>query len=70
MPSNTARWLNFSLQQMAAEAYLQGIDWHNDLQVKPRLLLGNNNLSGLNPLETELTGKTRFTSVLADRFLA
>lgn len=70
MPNNTARWLNFSLQQMAAESYLQGIDWHNDLQIKPRLLLGNNNPSGLNPLEAELTGKTRFTSVLADRFLA
>ena len=70
MSSNMTAWLNFALQQMAAESYLQGIDWQNVLLVKPRLLLGNNNLSGISPTDVDLTGKTRFSGVLADRFLS
>ena len=70
MSSNTTAWLNFALQQMAAESYLQDIDLHNELLVKPRLLLGNNNQFGISPTDADLAGKTRFTSVLADRFLA
>ncbi len=70
MSSNITTWLNFALQQMAAESYLQGIDWSNALQLRPRLLLGNNNLSGASPTEPNLSGKTRMTTALADRFLA
>ncbi|MCW5797452.1 MAG: hypothetical protein KIT40_03045 [Nitrospira sp.] len=70
MPSNnTTSLLNFALQQMVAESYLQGIDWHSALQVRPRLLLGNNNMLGVDPAEAALTGNTRFTGVLVERFL-
>ena len=56
-------WLNFALQQMAAESYLDGIDITNDSLVRLRLLNGNNR-----PGFT-LDNYTRFTDELADRFL-
>ncbi|MBS0169405.1 MAG: hypothetical protein JSR62_03555 [Nitrospira sp.] len=70
MSSNATVWLNFALQQIAAESYLQGIDLQDVPAVKSRLLLGNNNILGISPTEADLTGKTRFTSALADQFLA
>jgi len=69
MPSNTTSLLNFALQQMAAESYLQGIEWNSPLQVRPRLLLGNNNVPGVDPTEATLAGNTRFTGALVERFL-
>jgi hypothetical protein len=53
--SNISTWLQFATQQMAAESYLDGIDWNNAEQVKTRLRLGNNR-----PGFPE-TGFTRFT---------
>ncbi len=69
MANNLAAWLDFALQQMAAESYLQDIDLNTPLQVRSRLLLGANNVVGTNPTDPILNGKTRFTNVLADRFL-
>ena len=57
-------WLNFTLQQMAAESYLHGIDTSSDLVVRPRLLRGNN-APGFDPP----VNYTRFADHLADRFL-
>ena len=61
--TETSAWLNFALQQMAAESYLDGIDITNDSLVRLRLLSGNNR-----PGFT-LDNYTRFTEELADRFL-
>jgi hypothetical protein len=35
--SEISVWLQFALQQMAAESYLDGIDWSNAEQVKIQL---------------------------------
>ncbi len=70
MPNNTtSTWLNFALQQMAAESYLDGINLLDNDQVEARLVRGNNR-PGFDPPSGELPGKTRFTNVLADRFLS
>ncbi|MEO8048304.1 MAG: hypothetical protein ABI684_13560 [Nitrospirota bacterium] len=53
--SEISTWLQFALQQMAAESYLDGIDWNNAEQVKIQLRLGNNR-SGFPE-----SGETRFT---------
>ena len=53
--SNVSTWLQFALQQTAAESYLDGIDWNNTEQVKVRLRLGNNRVG------FPEDGKTRFT---------
>jgi hypothetical protein len=53
--SEISAWLQFALQQMAAESYLDGIDWNNAEQVKIQLRLGNNR-SGFPE-----SGATRFT---------
>jgi len=56
MPQNEiSAWLQFALQQTAAESYLDGIDWNNAEQVKIQLRLGNNR-SGFPE-----SGATRFT---------
>lgn len=52
-------WLRFALQQMAAESYLDGIDWRNAEQVKVQLRLGNNR-SGFPEV-----GATRVTGTVA-----
>jgi len=66
MPQNEiTTWLNFALQQMAGESYLQGIDISSDLVVRPRLLSGNN-APGFDPP----VNYTRFTEQLADQFLS
>lgn len=63
--TETSSWLNFALQQMAAESYLDGIvDLTDDALVRPRLLSGNNRPG------SPLLNYTRFTEELADRFLA
>ena len=53
--SEISAWLQFALQQMAAESYLDGINWNNAEQVKIQLRLGNNR-----PGFPE-SGATRFT---------
>jgi hypothetical protein len=62
--SSITTWLNFALQQMAAESYLTDTG-----SLVTRLTRGNNR-AGFDPPTGELPGKTRFTNVLADRFLA
>jgi hypothetical protein len=69
MPNLTTTWLRFVLQQMAAESYLDGINLQDNDQVETRLLRGNNR-PGFDPANGILTGATRFTNVLADRFLS
>jgi len=62
--SQIAAWLDFALQQMAAESYL---DDPGGLQTQ--LARGNNNF-GFDPTTGPLLGATRSTNVLADRFIA
>ena len=61
----TARnWLDAVLQQSAAECYLDGIDFHNQIQVAIRLRAGNNDIRNLYVAaleQTDLPGKSRFT---------
>ncbi len=40
--SNLSTWLQFSLQQIVAESYLNGINWNDPLAVIGRLVGGNN----------------------------
>ena len=72
MPNNITTWLHFAVQQMATESYLDGINLQNEDQVRLRLNDGNNDTRFIqpDPITGELPGKTRFTTVLADRFLA
>jgi hypothetical protein len=59
-------WLGFTLMQMAAESYLDGIANLDDRNlVRDRLLLGNNHPL----LDPDVHGATRFTDSLATRFL-
>jgi len=67
MASNISSWLGFALQQMAAESYLNGIDWENEQQVTARLRDGNNNRL-ITPEESFL-GNTRFADLQAAAFL-
>lgn len=57
--SDIATWLNFALQQMAAESYLDNIDLNNPEEVTRRLLRGNN------PEGFPEGGFTRMTGTLA-----
>ena len=57
-------WLEFALQQMAAESYLD-----DSGELLAQLTRGNNRF-GFDPPTGPLLGGTRFTDVLADRFLA
>jgi pimeloyl-ACP methyl ester carboxylesterase len=43
MNSQTDTWFQFALQQVAAESYLDGIDWAIPEQVRARLFQGNTN---------------------------
>ena len=63
--SDIRTWLQFATQQMAAESYLDSINLSSRTEVKDQLLLGNNHPL----LDPSLSGKTRFTNVLADQFL-
>ncbi|RPH78584.1 MAG: hypothetical protein EHM80_09960, partial [Nitrospiraceae bacterium] len=58
--SEISTWLQFALQQMAAESYLDGIDWNNAEQVKTQLRLGNNRPG------FPQTGATRFTGTISN----
>ena len=62
--SQTTTWLDFALQQMAAESYL------NDPGGLLTQLTRGNNRFGFDPPTGPLPGATRFTNVLADRFIA
>jgi Ca2+-binding RTX toxin-like protein len=62
--SQISTWLDFALQQMAAESYL------NDPGGLQSQLTRGNNRFGFDPLTGPLHGATRFTNVLADRFIA
>ena len=62
--SQISTWLDFALQQMAAESYL---NYHGGLQ--SQLTRGNNRF-GFDPPTGPLLGATRFTNVLADRFIS
>ncbi|MEO6554300.1 MAG: calcium-binding protein [Nitrospiraceae bacterium] len=62
--SQISIWLDFALQQMAAESYL---DDPGGLQ--SQLTRGNNRF-GFDPPTGSLLGATRFTNVLADRFIS
>jgi len=56
-------WLQFALQQMAAESYLNGFLFSDTETLIQRLKLGNNNMPTVNPdLNPDLNGKTRFTT--------
>lgn len=62
--SQISTWLDFALQQMAAEAYLD-----DPGGLLTQLIRGNNRF-GFDPLTGPLLGATRFANVLADRFIA
>ena len=71
MPTNLTTWLEFALQQMAAESYLDGINLQDDDTVGLRLTDGSNDTRIVQPdLSGNLPGKTRMTTALAERFLA
>ncbi|HMS82056.1 MAG TPA: calcium-binding protein [Nitrospira sp.] len=62
-------WLQFALQQMAAESYLNGFQFTDTNTLFQRLKLGNNNTPTIDPdLNPSLAGQTRFTSGLAQEF--
>ena len=61
--SQISTWLDFALQQMAAESYL------NDPGGLQSQLTRGNNRFGFDPPTGPLLGATRFTNVLADRFI-
>jgi hypothetical protein len=67
MPTNEiTTWLDFTLQQMAAESYLDGIANLDDRNlIRDQLLLGNNHPF----LDPDVRGATRFPDSLATRFL-
>ena len=70
--TNTTTWLQFALQQMAAESYLDGFALSNTNEVIRRLEFGNNNATSLglgNPDDSPvLSGNTRFTTIQAQQF--
>jgi hypothetical protein len=63
--SSISSWLQFAVQQMAAESYLDGIVLSNGNDVITRLRLGNNNPLLNDPNDPTLDGATRFVN-LAD----
>ncbi|HKT34262.1 MAG TPA: calcium-binding protein, partial [Nitrospira sp.] len=65
MSTDITAWLQFAIQQMSSECYLDGINLLSRNEVKDKLLLGNNHPL----LDPVLSGKTRFTNSLADQFL-
>lgn len=67
--SNITTWLDFALQQMAAESYLDNINLANEAAVRIALIRGNNR-PGFDPPDGHLLGLTQMTNQLADRFLS
>lgn len=68
-PNNVSTWLDFAIQQIAAESYLDNVDFTNTAAVRLALIRGNNR-TGFDPPSGPLLGKTQLTNALADRFLA
>jgi len=63
--SNISRWLQFALQQMAAESYLDQLA--SGRQLKDILTDGNNDIRVIPP--EQFSGKTRFTDQLTSYFV-
>jgi hypothetical protein len=70
--TNITSWLQFAIQQMAAESYLDGFAFNNSNELIRRLKFGNNNATVLglgNPDDSPvLSGKTRLTTIQAQQF--
>jgi len=70
--TDSSAWLQFAIQQMAAESYLDGFAFSNTNELIRRLKFGSNNAVALglgDPDATPiLSGKTRFTTILAQQF--
>ena len=63
-------WLDFSLQQIAAESYLEGVSLNVNSDVIPLLIDGNNHREFISADERDnFSGQTRLTPLLADRLL-
>ena len=67
--TNVSVWLDFLIQQIAAESYFDGMDITNEAAIRLALIRGNNR-PGFDPPSGRLLGKTQLTDGLADRFLA
>lgn len=63
--SNISTWLQFALQQMAAESYLDQLA--SGRQLKDILTDGNNDIRVIPP--EQFSGKTRFTDQLTSYFV-
>ncbi|MGH7147643.1 MAG: calcium-binding protein, partial [Nitrospiraceae bacterium] len=65
--SDISSWLQFAIQQMAAESYLDALVFNNTSELIRRLEFGNNNATALgltNPDDSpDLLGKTRFVNL-------
>jgi Ca2+-binding RTX toxin-like protein len=71
--SNVTSWLQFAIQQMAAESYQDGFAFSNTNELIRRLQFGNNNqpVLGIDPnpdLSPNLQGATRFAQIQAVEF--
>ncbi|HEY6281120.1 MAG TPA: calcium-binding protein [Burkholderiales bacterium] len=64
MTGDIQKWYDFVLQQMAAEAYLEGVNLADNNDIKPALQRGNNRPGFLEK------SFTRFTDAQADEFLS
>ena len=62
-------WLDFAIQQMAAESYIHRY-LSGELSLDQVLGMGNNNLVGDQSAEDDLAGKTRFTDQLTSYFVS
>ena len=67
--SSIKTWLDFAIQQMAAESYLHRV-LSGELTLEQALLLGNNNVSLANLTNPNLSGNTRFTEQLTAQFIS
>ncbi len=73
MNTNIASLYEFTLQQMAAESYFEGIAPTDTPRIKERLILGTNRpgyQDGPADLNGGYPGYTRMTSTQADEFLS
>jgi hypothetical protein len=68
MASNIQTWLDYALQQMAAESYLD--QFLSGTRTLFKVLTNGNNNENIISDENAFRGATRFTNVLADRFVA
>jgi hypothetical protein len=67
--NSVVTWLNFALQQMAAESYLHDVARTNEVELLKRLKLGNNNILTADSDDPTLPGKTRMTTLQAEQFI-